>query len=117
MQNFISNCLLLSLALVLGACSEQAAEPVPQDPKLVEGEMIYKGNCKVCHVQGINGAPIPGNEKMWGVRAQQDLSTLVQHASKGFGLMPAKGGNAALTDQQLELAINYMLSLLENDKQ
>ena len=38
---------------------------------------------------------------------------LVQHASNGYGLMPAKGGNEALTEDQIRAAITYMLSALE----
>lgn len=96
-------------ALLLAACSKQPPAP---DPKLVAGEAVFKGTCKVCHAQGINGAPIVGNHKMWDQRAAQGIDTLVQHASDGFGLMPAKGGNTSLTDEQLETAITYMLSLL-----
>ncbi len=86
------------------------------DPDIVAGEEIGKGTCKVCHASGINGAPILGNKKMWAPRATQDLETLVSHASEGFGLMPAKGGNESLTDDQLRQAIKYMLYRLEDDK-
>ncbi len=98
----------LAVTLIAG-CSEPEPEP---DPKIVEGQAIYKANCKVCHAQGINGAPIVGNRKMWGPRAEQSIDTLVQHATEGFGLMPAKGGNPSLTPEQLEYAITYMLSEL-----
>lgn len=101
---------LFTACLGLAACSQ---EPAP-DPLLVKGEAIYKGTCKVCHAQAINGAPIPGNSKMWGPRAEQGIDTLVQHASEGFGLMPAKGGNEALTQEDLKAAITFMLSKLED---
>ena len=98
-------------AVVLGACSKQAPEP---DPVLVKGKAIYTGTCKACHAQAINGAPIPGNQKMWGPRAKQGLEVLVKHASEGYGLMPARGGNDALTQEDLEAAITFMLSQLDN---
>lgn len=96
----------------LFGCAEKEVEP-KVDPKLVEGEQIVKANCKVCHAQGINGAPVIGNTKMWAKRKQQPLETLVEHASNGFGLMPAKGGNTELTEEQITLAIQYMLSQVQ----
>jgi cytochrome c5 len=38
---------------------------------------------------------------------------LVEHASQGYGLMPAKGGNMDLTDEEIEAAIRYMLAQVE----
>ena len=104
---------LLMLLLVTG-CSEKSEQPVAVvDPLIAEGEQIVKANCKVCHAQGINGAPILGSQKMWQERSQQPKSVLIQHATEGFGLMPAKGGNEQLTEQDITAAVSYMLSLLE----
>ncbi len=86
-----------------------------KDPDIFAGEEIVKGTCKVCHANGINGAPILGNKKMWAPRVEQDIETLVDHASNGFGLMPAKGGNDSLTDEQIKQAVKYMLYRLENE--
>lgn len=117
--------LFLSLlsTLLVASCSDAPApdvagssatpiEPAP-DPALVAGEAIVKANCFVCHAQGINGAPIIGNHKMWGPRAGQGLDTLVSHAISGYGLMPAKGGNEELEEEDIRLAVGYMLSQLE----
>jgi len=98
--------LLLSALL---ACSK--SEPPP--PKPSPGELVFKGTCKVCHAQGINGAPILGNKVMWDKRKGQGIDTLVKHASEGYGLMPAKGGNEALTEDEIRMAIQYMLSKVE----
>lgn len=84
-----------------------------KQPNYELGKSIYVKNCKVCHAQGINGAPIVGNEKMWSKRKEQSMLTLIQHAKEGFGLMPPKGGNDDLTELELELAIDYMLSELK----
>lgn len=92
---------------VLTACTSE-------EQKLIEhGQVIYTGTCKVCHAQGINGAPILGNNKMWSKRTGQGIDVLVQHASEGYGLMPAKGGNTDLTSDDLRAAISFMLSKLE----
>ena len=99
---------LLILVLILcAACSEREAVK-PAEPTV--GEVIFNKNCKVCHAQGLNGAPILGNQAMWAERKKQSLEVLVQHASEGFGLMPAKGGNTDLTQEQITQAIEYMLS-------
>lgn len=99
------NALLLPVVGLTGCTSEQ-------DKILAQGQAIYKGTCKVCHAQGINGAPILGNNKMWAKRADQGLPTLVQHASQGYGLMPAKGGNDQLSEEEISSAVQYMLSQL-----
>ncbi|MFC3150772.1 c-type cytochrome [Litoribrevibacter euphylliae] len=91
--------------LVLTACG---------NPELELGEQIYTGTCKACHAGGINGAPILGNNKMWSKRAPQGIPTLVEHASNGYGLMPAKGGNTSLNEQEITAAVKFMLSQLEN---
>lgn len=95
------------MALGLTACTSE------QEKILAQGEVIYTSSCKVCHAQGINGAPILGNKKMWAKRAGQGLPTLVQHASQGVGLMPAKGGNDTLTEQDIRSAVQFMLSRLK----
>ena len=102
------------LVLLVTGCSKQPDQAqVEVDPVLLEGETIVKANCKVCHAQGINGAPILGSNKMWQQRAQQPVSVLVQHATEGYGLMPAKGGNESLTETEITKAVTYMLSLLK----
>lgn len=82
-------------------------------PDHSEGMAIVKSNCKVCHGPGINGAPIIGNKKMWLPRIEQGLETLVSHAMNGYGLMPAKGGNDALTEAEITKAIGYMMSQVQ----
>lgn len=41
-------------------------------------------------------------------RIAQGHETLVNHALKGFRLMPAKGGNSRLSDDEVEGAVKYM---------
>ena len=84
------------------------------DPEIEQGELVYNKFCKVCHAQGINGAPVLGNQKNWAPRKQQEFDVLVQHATEGFGLMPANSGRAGLADEDIPKAIKYMLSQLED---
>jgi len=103
-KNYLGLGLTAVLVGFLSGCS---------DPELELGERVYTGTCKACHAGGINGAPILGNNKMWSKRAPQGLPTLVEHASNGYGLMPAKGGNTDLTEAEMTAAIKFMLSQLE----
>ncbi len=110
MSDFISGYKIIMsffICLVISGCSSE------KDKLLTMGESVYNGNCKVCHAQGINGAPIFGNKKNWAPRASQGIDVLVSHASNGFGLMPAKGGNTELTEDEIRAAITYMLSAVE----
>ncbi len=84
------------------------------DQKQQQAEQLYVQNCKVCHAQGINGAPVVGNAKMWNKRTGQGREILIQHAIDGYGLMPAKGGNEALTDAEIAMIVDYMLSQLSD---
>jgi cytochrome c5 len=102
--NTISKLLLASAVLSLTACG---------DPKMKLGEEVYNGTCIACHAQGLNGAPMFGNKKMWAKRITQGIPTLVEHASNGYGLMPAKGGNTDLTTEEIEAAITYMVAQVQ----
>ena len=102
---------LIFLTVFLVACSKE--EAVEVKPSVSAGELVVNKNCKVCHAQGINGAPIIGNKKMWGPRVAQGEATLVQHAMEGFGLMPAKAGKPDLTEEEITLAVQYFISKVQ----
>ncbi len=76
------------------------------------GEEVYNGGCNACHSAGIAGAPKTGDKGAWGARIAQGAVTLYDHAIKGYqgkaGVMPAKGGNAALTDGEVKAGVDYM---------
>jgi cytochrome c5 len=93
--------------LLASACSSE------KDKRLTLGQGIYTQNCKVCHSQGINGAPVYGNKNNWSKRAPQGIDVLVQHAMNGYGLMPAKGGKTHLQEPEIRAAITYMLAAIE----
>jgi cytochrome c5 len=72
------------------------------------GEEIVKGVCIACHGVGALGAPKIGNAGDWGPRIAQGYPTLVKHAIEGIRSMPARGGNAELTDHEVADAVAYM---------
>ena len=90
-----------------------AAAPAPAaDPKLAAGKALYDANCAACHDSGMMGAPKPGDKTAWAPRIAQGVPVLVTHATNGFqgkvGMMPAKGGKATLTGEEISKIVNYM---------
>jgi cytochrome c5 len=82
------------------------AKPVAAAGK--SGEEVFNGVCMACHSAGLMGAPKPGDNAAWAPRIAQGYDTLVQHAVKGIRMMPAKGGNAGLSDDEVAAAVKYM---------
>lgn len=72
------------------------------------GEEVYKAVCTVCHAAGLMSAPKFGDKAQWEPRIKQGHDTLVHNAIKGIRMMPAKGGNPALSDAEVIGAVNYM---------
>jgi cytochrome c5 len=72
------------------------------------GEEVYKAVCSVCHQAGMLNAPKFGDAQAWAPRISQGYETLVQHALRGIRSMPAKGGNASLSDAEVAGAVLYM---------
>jgi cytochrome c5 len=77
------------------------------------GKAVYDANCATCHKDGIMGAPKTGDKAGWAPRIAQGMDVLVSKSNKGYqgkkGMMPAKGGNAKLTDVQVGNAVAYMV--------
>ena len=96
--------------------SDEAAsvEVTPVAPTAVDGKQVYDAGCVVCHGAGIAGAPRVGDSGAWADRIGAGLDTLVAHAINGFqgsqGMMPAKGGNPSLSDEEIEAAVEYMVA-------
>ena len=84
------------------------------DPALEAGRVVWAGTCVDCHSTGLGGAPLIGDAKLWGPRAAQGREVLVDHATNGFygsqGEMPARGGNAALSDADVRAAVRFMVT-------
>lgn len=100
-------------AAAAASAAAAAAANVPFDGR-VDGEEIYsKGPCAGCHTAGVAGAPMLDAAGIGARLAQNGMELLVKHAIEGFtgsvGMMPAKGGNPALTDEQVQAAVTYMV--------
>jgi len=72
------------------------------------GEQVYQTVCKTCHEAGLAGAPKFGDKAAWAPRIKTGVDALYSSAIKGKNAMPPKGGNADLTDAELQRAVVYM---------
>ena len=126
--------LAVSLAVLLSACGKdesaapqqqaapapapEAAAPAPAaEPVVAEntiGKSVYNKTCAMCHGVGAAGAPKPGDKADWEPRIAQGTDVLYTHALEGYtgakGVMPARGGAASLTDDEVKAAVDYMVA-------
>jgi cytochrome c5 len=97
------------------AAAAQAAAQVAYGGT-TDGSVIYGQLCTGCHTSGAGGAPTLTAAGM-GARAGKGKDTLYSNAINGFtgsaGVMPAKGGNPALTDEQVKATVDWMLANLK----
>lgn len=95
------------------ASAVTVANGVIPTAKAADGKGTYDKACMACHAAGVAGAPKLGDKAAWGPRIAQGNDTMYGHAIKGFqgkkGFMPAKGGNASLSDADVKAAVDYMV--------
>lgn len=96
------------------AAPSAAATPAPAAPENTLGKSVFGKTCAMCHAAGVAGAPKPGDKADWGPRIAQGQETLYKHALEGFtgakGMMPARGGGASLSDEEVKAAVDYMVA-------
>ena len=102
-------------AAASAAAAAQAAAQVAYGGTL-DGGVIYQNLCAGCHTSGAGGAPTMDRSD-WTARIAQGHDTLVRHAIDGFtgsdGMMPPRGGNPALTDEQVIASVDWILDNLQ----
>ncbi|GGJ95758.1 c-type cytochrome [Luteimonas terricola] len=102
-------------AVAAAAAVASAAAQVAYGGTL-DGSVIYGNLCAGCHTAGVAGSP-KMERADWTARIAQGTETLHRHAIEGFtgstGMMPAKGGNPALTDEQVIATVDWMLENLQ----
>lgn len=80
----------------------------------MDGSVIFGNLCTGCHTSGAGGAPKLDAAGIGARMAEQGMDMLVSKAISGFkgnvGVMPAKGGNPALTDDQVKATVMWMVS-------
>lgn len=72
---------------------------------------VYAGLCASCHDTGLNDAPLTGDNTAWSARfAERGLDGLHDSSLHGRNLMPAKGGDPRLTDEEVMNTVDFILS-------
>lgn len=94
------------IALAAASLAFGAAHAAPK----VDGEKTYNAACASCHAAGVLNSPKPGDKAAWAPRIKQGKPTLYKHGLEGFKMMPAKGGNASLKDDEVKAAIDFMVA-------
>lgn len=130
-KSAIAACSVMALALLAG-CGKKEEAPAPAAPAAPPaaapapapapataaandvGKSVYGKACALCHAAGVAGAPKPGDKEDWGPRIAQGSDLLYKHAIEGFtgakGVMPARGGNASLSDDEVKAAVEFMVA-------
>jgi cytochrome c oxidase subunit 2 len=91
-------------SLQAGVAGDASAAAEPAD-----GKGVYEQICQACHAAGLAGAPRTGDKAAWAPRIARGEAVLMQNALKGIRMMPPKGGNPGLSDQQVRAAVAYMV--------
>lgn len=90
------------------------AEPAAQETQVAAeggvGEKIVNQVCAMCHASGLMNSPRIGNAEDWAPRLEQGIETVYDHAINGLNMMPARGGNPSLTDDEVKAAVDFMIA-------
>lgn len=92
------------------AAPAAAPAPTASAADLVMGEKVYTATCLSCHGAGVLGAPKFGDAAAWQPRVAKGMEVLYTSALNGFKMMPPRGGNAVLKDEEMKAAVDYMVS-------
>lgn len=124
MNKLILTFVSLGLAGCLGGSSATpppAVTPTPAPAAQADGEKLFSQNCSACH--GMDGAGVAGLGKplvgspMLKLKDAELVAFIKQGRDTGdkantTGVaMPPKGGNPALTDQNLQEIVTYLRGL------
>lgn len=82
-----------------------------------DGAVVYARLCSSCHESGAGGSPQLVHAQ-WDARVAKGIETLTKHAIEGFDgdaatAMPPKGNNPNLTDEQIQITVQYMVDNLK----
>jgi cytochrome c5 len=83
----------------------------------LDGKVIFDNLCTACHTNGVGKAPTLDHSH-WDARLAQGKDTLYKHAMEGYtgpdgGIMPPKGGNPGLSEEQIHATVDWMLANLK----
>ena len=87
-------------------CAAAPVAAAPSGPR--SGEEIYNSKCSTCHATGAAGAPKYGTDA-WAPRVAKGTDTLYISAIGGFKGMPAKGMCFDCSDDEIKVAVDYIV--------
>ncbi len=90
--------------------TEVKTESAPVAVVELDGEGVYGTACVTCHATGLAGAPKLADVEAWQPRLAQGIEVLYEHSLVGFLAMPPKGGFMNIPDDQIKLAVDYMVA-------
>ena len=93
----------------VGKFSATTVAAAPTEAIVLSVEDMY-ASCAACHATGAAGAPITGDASQWSARLAKGTDTLYNNAINGINAMPARGGNSALTDDNVKAIVDYMIN-------
>lgn len=96
---------LLVLAAMLAAAATATAAP-----DAAKIEKTYTTTCAACHGSGIMGAPKVGDKAAWKPRVAKGKPALYASAISGVKMMPPRGGNPGLKDDEMKALVDYMVA-------
>jgi cytochrome c5 len=91
--------------------SQLMAASAPAGPARapMSGEEIVTKVCGACHASGVLSAPKIGDKAEWSKRKAAGMKALLDASINGKGNMPARGGDASLSDAEVKAAVEHML--------
>lgn len=91
--------------------AQKEASSTWRERRLAHGKEVYELACASCHDEGTDGAPAIGDREAWSDRSPLWSAVLFEHSKDGYLDMPARGTNQELTDQDIDAAGEYLLSV------
>lgn len=88
---------------------QQTAARIITIKSTINGENIYRGLCFSCHDVGVAEAPRPGDAAAWEPRIAAGMEAIYTNTINGKGGMPPRGGNPALSDDEVKAAVDWMV--------
>lgn len=98
--------------VVVASSSVSLISDAQAAPDFETGEAVYNAVCQACHTTGVLNSPKLGDPAGWETRLPKGDEVLFQSVLNGLNLMPAKGGRPDLSDEQVQMAVDYMLESL-----
>jgi cytochrome c5 len=70
----------------------------------------YEASCSACHGNSAIGAPVVGDKEAWAEVISKGLDKVYHNGINGINAMPPKGGNMDLSDSEMKVIIDYMIT-------